>query len=142
MSSAGAVIGIVGTFIGILVPLLMLGCILFLLGKRSQNIVSSQGRQLGIGMVISHFTGFGLFLVANAIPIHLQPIRVLVACIAILLLGVIPSTIAVTLIKRQLIPQTIYPFGWFVAGITGGLSLMLSFAVWIADSAIKATVAG
>ncbi|MBC8134434.1 MAG: hypothetical protein H8F28_00930 [Fibrella sp.] len=142
MQSASAVVGLLGTALIIVVPLLMLGVILFLFGTRSKGIVSEEGRRLGVAMVFSHFAGFGLFVVANAIPTQLQPVRVLVACFAILLLGVTPFSISIMLIKREWIPRAMYPLGWFIAATTGLLSLALCFMVWVADLAVRSVASG
>lgn len=138
MQNASAIIGLFGTVLIIIVPLLMLGCLLFLYGSRSKGVVSEEGRKLGFGMVISHFVGFALFVAANAISVQLQPVRILAACIAIFLFGVVPSAIGTLLIKRRLIPPTLYPLGWSVAVATGLLSLVLVFVVRMADLAVRA----
>ncbi len=138
MLSVSGVVNLVGTALCVVVPLLMLGYISFLFGARSKTILSPEAHRFSVGMVLSHFLGFGLFVAASSIPVSLQPVRVLVACFAILLLGVVPSMISLVLIKRQMIPQRTYPLGWIFAGTTAVLSLTMGFIVWMANSAVNA----
>lgn len=139
MQNASAVVGVIGTALVIVVPLLMLGYILFLFGPRSRAVLWGEGRSLSIRMVVNHFAGFALFVTANAIPISLMPVRVIAAVFGILLLGIVPAVVCTSLIKRRLLPKTLYPFGWFVAGATGLLSVLLGYAVWTAVLAVKVT---
>ena len=133
------VIILVGTALIIAVPLLMLGVVLFLFGSRGKTLLSEEARQRSIQMTLSHFSGFALFVASNAIPVQQMSLRVFAACFGILLLGVVPSLICVSLIRRQAIPTPLFPLGWSVAGMTGLLSLILGYIVWGADQAVRMT---
>ncbi|MBC8104181.1 MAG: hypothetical protein H7Z41_16525 [Cytophagales bacterium] len=138
MGAGAALIAWVGTILVFLLPLLMLGCSLFLWNARSRVILSPEAREAALRMVLIHFGGLALFLIANAIPIRLEAIRVLLAGLAILPLAVVPLGISLGMLQRRMLPPSLRLFGWIAAVTACLLSPMLGYAVWIADQAARA----